>query len=562
MDYRRSIANNLWQLSSAADRRVFMNSLEKVPVEQEQLLLRLINRNKKTHFGKEHNFEHIDSIEQYQSEVPLSSYEDYSPYIKKIMGGEEQVLTEDRVMQLHLSSGTSSASKLLPFTPSLQREFEHGLSLWLGDLFLRFPKIKYGSAYWVFTPMQTPHHKYESSIHIGFDQDEDYFRSMRKRFMRTVMAVPPEVQHIADIKDLYYVTLLFLLSDKDLRWISVWNPSFISLLLASFSSQSESLITDLGSGTIDPAVVLSPKLRTFLESRLRADPDRAKEIKRLWSACANSDRLPWTNFWPNLVLISCWADAWAENEIPEIKRLFPGIIVQGKGLLATEGYITLPFHINKQRLPAPILAVTTHFFEFINSADNKIYLAHQLQEGQVYEVIITTGGGLYRYRLYDLVRVEGYYGQAPCLRFLGKTEMISDVRGEKLNNVHVQQVLALCFSHYGIVPNFYFIAPEIDNNVAKYVLFIEGSGNSHKIEGLLNRIDQALCDNFHYAYCRRLGQLTDPACFILEKGSKELYIKEKTRQRRLATLKIACLDKRQGWSKILPGSFAELHRKS
>ena len=73
---------------------------------------------------------------------------------------------------------------------------------------------------------------------------------------------------------------------------------------------------------------------------------------------------------------------------------------------------------------------------------------------------------------------------------------------------------------------------------------------------VLKEIDHGLRDNFHYAYCRRLGQLAAPACFSLEPGSKELYIKEKTRQQRLGTLKISCLEKSPGWSKVLPGCFS------
>jgi hypothetical protein len=459
-------------------------------------------------------------------------------------------------MQLHLSSGTSSASKLLPFTPGLQREFERGLSLWLGDLFSHYPGIKRGSTYWVFTPMQKTQQQYNSSVPVGFDQDEDYFGPLRKPLLRTALAVPPEVQHIQDIEDLYYVTLLFLLADKDLRWISVWNPSFLCLLVAGFSSRYERLIHDLQAGRIDPAVKLPPDLRALLESRLHAVTGRAKEIEAIRKRCAGSAAQPWVYFWPNLELISCWADAWAKNTIPEIQNLFPGVKIQGKGLLATEGYVTLPYHIKGRALPAPVLAVTTHFFEFLNAEDGKIYLAHQLKKNHVYEVILTTGGGLYRYRLYDLVRVEDYCDQAPCLRFLGKTEMVSDLRGEKLNETHVQEVLQACFSSYGITPAFYFFAPDIDNGYARYVLYMEGAGDRLEAKEILKEIDHGLRDNFHYAYCRRLGQLAAPACFLLEPGSKELYIKEKTRQQRLGTLKISCLEKSPGWSKVLPGCFS------
>ena len=133
MSLHRTIANNLWHLSCVPERRAFVKALKNVSHVQEQVLLKLINRNRRTLFGQQHRFKSISSVEQYQAEVPLGGYEDYRPYIDKIRNGESNVLSADEVMQLHLSSGTSSASKLLPFTPSLQREFERGLSLWLLD---------------------------------------------------------------------------------------------------------------------------------------------------------------------------------------------------------------------------------------------------------------------------------------------------------------------------------------------------------------------------------------------------------------------------------------------
>lgn len=555
MDCRRFIANNLWLCCSLPNRLNFIRSLKKVPVVQEQVLLKYLRKNKGTIFGKQHGFDRIHSAKQFQQEIPLTTFEDYCPYIEKIMQGEKHVLTKDRVLQLHLSSGTSSASKHLPFTPSLQEEFERGLTLWIGDLYLRFPELKHGSAYWVFTPMKAPCQNEKSCVPIGFDQDEDYFRPIKKRLLRNIIAVPPEVQHIHDIQDLYYVTLLFLLSDKNLTWISVWNPSFIPLLLACFSDRSGQLISDLSSGVISPSVKIPGKLKSNLEKRLPANPKRAKEIENIWKECSKNSAAPWVKFWPRLSLISCWTDAWARNEISAIRHLFPGIVIQGKGLLATEGYMTLPFHIRNQRLPAPVLSVTTHFYEFLDTENNETYLAHELKKDKTYEIVITTGGGLYRYRLYDLVRVEAHFGQAPCLRFLGKTGMISDVRGEKLNETHIRKILDTCFLKYGITPDFYFMAPETTNGHARYVLYIEDREVHQKTGEMLEDIDQSLKDNFHYAYCRRLGQLDAPVCFLLDKGSKELYIREKTKMCRLGTLKISCLENKQGWSTHLPGKY-------
>ena len=64
--------------------------------------------------------------------------------------------------------------------------------------------------------------------------------------------------------------------------------------------------------------------------------------------------------------------------------------LQGKGLIATEAFVSLPL------LPDcdPVLAVNSHFFEFNDTETGDIRLAHEVEEGKVYSVIVTTGGGL------------------------------------------------------------------------------------------------------------------------------------------------------------------------
>ena len=554
MNFLPRVANLLLHWSCVSTRISFCKALQNVPSTQEQVLLATLKNNTKTAFGQKYHFERITSVRDYQAEVPVTNYEDYTPYIDMIMKGGANILTADPIRKLNLSSGTSSASKLLPFTARLQGEFAKGLSLWLDNLFSYFPKIKHGKAYWVFTPMQSIQSKYDSAIPIGFDQDENYFGPIKGYFMRRVLAVPPEVQYIEDIEDLYYVTLLFLLAEKNLRWISIWNPSFLRLLLARFARYHESLVRDLARGEINPSLKLEPHLRHFFKGAFRAYPQRAEEVSTIWKKKAKTPGdEPWVALWPHLELISCWADGWARHSIGEIQKMFPGVFIQGKGLLATEGVVTLPYHRKGSDSCAPVLAVTTHFFEFRNPSDGKIYLAHQLEKGQVYEVILTTGGGLYRYQLFDLVEVEQYYKGAPCMKFLGKKEMVSDLCGEKLHETHVQGVLEKCFSRFNLDPTFYFLAPEVEGGPSRYVLYLEGIRESATLSKLLREIDQALCDNFHYAYCRRLGQLAPLSGYALEHGSKELYIAHKTSQGRLGTLKLSCLERSTGWGERLPG---------
>src|SRR6185295_10242297 len=157
------------------------------------------------------------------------------------------------------------------------------------------------------------------------------------------------------------------------------------------------------------------------------DASRAAELRRL-----RPDDVQ--GIWPKLALISCWGDGPARSAAESLARRFPHVEVQPKGLIATEAIVTIPFG---GRHP---LAIGSHFFEFLDPNGNA-RLAQQLESGVEYTVVVTTAGGLYRYRLADRVTVDGWCDATPSLRFLGKEDSISDLFGEKLSDAFVAGVL-------------------------------------------------------------------------------------------------------------------------
>lgn len=60
---------------------------------QEEFVMRLVRENAKTAFGIGHGFKNILSLDGFRRFMPLTSYEDYIPYIERIVNGERNVLT-------------------------------------------------------------------------------------------------------------------------------------------------------------------------------------------------------------------------------------------------------------------------------------------------------------------------------------------------------------------------------------------------------------------------------------------------------------------------------------
>lgn len=82
---------------------------------QGELFSNLIQTAKNTDWGNRYGYADITSPEQYQQRVPISSYEDLFPEIKRTMQGESNVLWPGSISWFAKSSGTTNArSKYIP----------------------------------------------------------------------------------------------------------------------------------------------------------------------------------------------------------------------------------------------------------------------------------------------------------------------------------------------------------------------------------------------------------------------------------------------------------------
>ncbi len=547
-----AVANGLWYLMCLPDSLAFRRSLRHVSETQRELLLQILHSNADTVIGRSYRFAELRSIADYQHRVPLSTYEDYQEAIERIGRGQTKILTDDPVLLLEPTSGSTAATKYIPYTPSLKAEFQRAIAPWIVDLFRHDPRLLRGQAYWSITPVAHRQQRTPGGIPIGFEDDNEYFGLLQRYLIQSIMAVPPLVRLIDDMTTFRYVTLLFLLRSRNLALISVWNPTFLTLLIEPLTDWWSHLVDDIRHGTLSPPRPLPSHLLASFKFWNRPDPGRADEV---WAAFQqnNTPATIHAQLWPNLRLISCWTDAHAALHVPLVTRLFPQARVQGKGLLATEGVVSFPL----VGQPGYILALRSHFFEFLPLDDQTVrpFLAHQLERESEYEVVLTTGGGLYRYRLGDVVRVVGHLDSCPLIQFVGKAGQISDRFGEKLNEYHVRRALEMVFWRHTFRPRFAMIAYDESLGQPAYTLFIEAKGTSDQVlRQLALELDIVLQENFHYAYCRDLQQLGPLRVFRISKGALTTYQAVcRSEGQRVGDIKPIALHRSGNWTRSFRG---------
>ena len=113
LNFLKKNAALIWAKKHVQKTEEFKKNAEE---NQAKLLLSLINRAKKTLFGRTYDFENIKSVEDFQAKVPVADYEDLKPYIEKVKRGQRDILWTETPEYFAKTSGTTSGSKYIPIS--------------------------------------------------------------------------------------------------------------------------------------------------------------------------------------------------------------------------------------------------------------------------------------------------------------------------------------------------------------------------------------------------------------------------------------------------------------
>jgi hypothetical protein len=548
-----SLAHSFIAAASRPDYRLFCDNCRAARAMQESILMRIVSENRDTQFGREHGFGSVTGIESYRGRVPVGSYETFGPLIAEAMKTGSPVLTKERPLVYEPTSGSAAAAKFIPYTPALQKEYSRSINAWLSDLYHTITAIKTGRHFWSISPPSQASHTAGDGTPVGFADDTAYL-GWKGKILGRAMAVPSCVRLLSSMENFKYSVCYFLLSAHDLTLISIWNPSFISLLLDTLHRYADRIIGDIARGTL---TLPEPEPATFLDPFIAAQPQRSRECASLFSAFGNDAPVLYRGLWTRLSLVSCWTDGPSAEGAARLRALFPDVVLQAKGLCATEGIVSIPLC----QAGGAVAAYTSHFLEFVPQAGEGARCVDELETGGAYSVLLTTGGGLYRYALGDCVRVTGRMGALPVLSFIGR-EHVSDMTGEKLHEEEVARAVRAALADENADVSFWMVSPEQDGAAYYYVLYCEAEGSDtlsfERGVRIGRRVEEEFCKNFHYQHSRRLGQLSPLRFFRVFRGGQATYFRRCLAEgKKAGSIKPALLDTRTGWQQWFTGMFCD-----
>ncbi|MGE3267669.1 MAG: GH3 auxin-responsive promoter family protein [Chloroflexota bacterium] len=527
MDTRRAstavLVTQLWRWFS--DARHFEDATYDATAAQEKKLLSIIRANRDTAYGKRHGFSSIQSIDDYQRNVPINTYEHLSPYIDKMTAGEPNQLTAEAPLMFAMTSGTTGKAKYIPVTSSSLAEFNHSVQTHTWRVLEDHPEAGAGQ----FMVTSSKDIEGRTSAGIPYGAMSGFVVKRQPALVRSRFALPYEVGIITNVELKYYLTLRMALASP-VTAISSLNPSTIVLLCEKLQQYREELIRDVRNGTATALGPLPDWLDRVISARLAPNPRRADELAAL---VRNSGELRPTEIWPDLATVLCWKGGTMPLYFRQLRRWFPGLPIRDRGYLASEGCGSIPL---TDAGSAGALAITTSFFEFIpvearDQANPPVLTASELQPNRDYYVLFTTSAGLYRYDINDVIRVVDFYHDVPLIEFVRKGRGMTSMTGEKLCE---QQVTAAVMStvegmehenairHFAAVPQF--------DSPPRYAFFLElgQEMTEPQLQGLAARLDHALCaENVEYEAKRDSLRLGPPLLKVVAQGTFQKYRQER-----------------------------------
>lgn len=486
---------------------------------QAQYLKQLLSEQASTVLGQDYNLTSINSIRQFQQQIPILPYDGYEPYVMRAARGEARVMTQERPVYFNITSGTTTGrQKFIPITQRHQRTLTRANLTVTG--FLEAALLRRGKSFGKLLITNGAFISGHTEGGIPYGNGSAGALRLGNALYNQIFAQPYAALQIKDSPSRHYVCLLFALQVPDLCGI-IANFPMLHLRTCQFlESWGADLIASIAAGTIPDAIAIAPELRAELAAALRPNPTRAAELSRILD---RDGRLTPTGIWPQLGYIATSRGGTSDFYFERFAPYFGNTPVFGTLFASAESYFSIYPDFDTD---GSILSIESGFYEFIpedqwDAETPKTLLGHELTIGARYRVLFTNYSGFYRYDNGDVVEVLGYCNEAPIIVFRFRQGGLISSTSEKTTEAHLTTTMQLLQQEFGSILDDFCLTLSERDIPAQYILNIELVANRqlHDSQHFLRRFDDLLQQvNPNYA-TKRADVVPPPCLHILAPGS-------------------------------------------
>jgi hypothetical protein len=493
----------LWRLLCRRSLRRFRAELKHAGAINRGTLLEILSAGKATAIGRRFNFDDIlrsrEPVQAFRQRLPVSDYSHFAADIQAIAAGSEDILFPGKPALFVATSGTSSDTKLLPMTRAQQNTVLKYIIFMIPAMREEAaPGLRPGQRSINLMLASNPGNVLPGGARVGMSSAGGVSRVVGAA--PYIWCSPASVFQLSNHSTALYLHALFGLQDESAGCIEAIFGSHIVSWMSMVLDQREQLINDIATGCIYPELEIAADERRQLESALAPNPLRAAAVR---AAFEQGEAAIIKRLWPNMQVFSTIVSGAFAISLPRLSYLAGDeISIYTTCFGATESMVGINLWPESPERYA--LSVGAAYYEFlpladIDSAAPQTVGIEELQQGECYEVLVSSRAGLYRYRLGDVIRIVDFDGNAPVFIFDHRVGTVLDIVGEKTTEQHTRQVVQgmarELLGSAAAVSN-YTVTCDTADNPYRYCVYLELSAGlslpKEDAEKLANEFDRQL----------------------------------------------------------------------
>ena len=440
--------------------------------KQQTLLLNLVRTAEKTLYGREHHFEEIHSVEDFQKRVPITDYEQLKPYIEKMKRGQRSILWPETPLYFAKTSGTTSGAKYIPIS-------KEGM------------------------PYQTGAAQ-SALLHYIAQKNNADFVTGKMIFLQG----SPELEEIFGIKTGRLSGIVAHHIPSYLQKNRL--PSFETNMIEDWETKVDEIVKETEKENMTLISGIPPWLIMYFEKLI------ARNNKKI------------TELFPNLQLIITGGVNY-EPYREKMEELLGGPVDILQTFPASEGFFAFQEDYEKEGL----FLLTDHgiFYEFVpleefGKPEAKRLTLKDIELNKDYALILTTNSGLWAYSIGDVVR---FISKDPYrIVVSGRTKHFTSAFGEHVIAYEVEEAMKASIQKHPAQITEFHLAPQVspESGLPYHEWFVEFEKEPANLEEFKQTLDLELRKRNSYYDDLISGKVLRPLVLTtLKKGAFNDYAK-------------------------------------